>query len=67
MIRGSKVAREINLEKKRVLVPTLMDEEPFFTLPIVVVAALTVEATTMPTSVVSSLMATMNEPKEPII
>jgi hypothetical protein len=41
LIRGSMVAQEINLEEKRVHVPTLMVQEPFFTLP--VVATLTVQ------------------------
>jgi hypothetical protein len=35
LIRGSMVAREINLEEKRVHVPTPMVQEPFFTLPVV--------------------------------
>ena len=37
MIRGSMVARKISFEEKRVYVPTPMVQEPFFTLPIVVV------------------------------
>jgi len=32
MVRGSMVVREINLEEKRVHVPTLMVQEPFFSL-----------------------------------
>jgi hypothetical protein len=64
MIRGSKVAREISLEKKWIFVPTLMDEEQFFTLH---VAAPIVQATVVPTPIVSSPMATMNEPEEPVI
>lgn len=67
MIRGSKVAREISLEEKRVFMPTPIDEEPFFTLPIAAVAALTVQATVVPTPVVSSPVATINEPEEPVI
>ena len=34
MVRGSMIAREINLKKKRVYVPTLMVQEPFFSLPV---------------------------------
>jgi len=36
MIRGSMVARKIDLEEKRVFVPTPMIQEPFFSLPVVV-------------------------------
>ena len=46
------VVREINLEEKRVHVPTLMVQEPFFTLPVVV--APTVQDTVVTTPVVSS-------------
>jgi hypothetical protein len=35
LIRASMVAREINLEEKRVHVPTPLVQEPFFMLPIV--------------------------------
>ena len=37
MIRGSIVARKINFEEKQIYVPTLMVQEPYFTLPVVVV------------------------------
>ena len=37
MIRVSVVAREINFKEKRVYVPTPMVQEPFITLPVVVV------------------------------
>ena len=50
MVRGSMVVREINLEEKRVHVPTPMVQEPFFTLP--VVAAPTVQDTVVTTPVV---------------
>jgi hypothetical protein len=33
VIRGSTVPREIRLEEKLVYVPTLMVEEPFFSVP----------------------------------
>ena len=52
MIRGSMVAREINLEEKRVHVPTPMVQKPFFMLP--VVAAPTVQDTVVTAPVVSS-------------
>jgi hypothetical protein len=64
LIRGSKVAREINLEKKRVHAPTPMVQEPFFTLP--VVAAPIVQDTVVTAPVVSYLMMTMNEHEEPV-
>jgi hypothetical protein len=65
LVRGSMVAREINLEEKWVHVPTLMVQEPFFTLP--VIATPTVQDTVVTAPVVSSPMATMNEHKEPIL
>ena len=34
MVKGSMVAQEIDLEDKRVCVPTPMIEEPFFSLPV---------------------------------
>ena len=37
MVKGSMVGRQINLEEKRVYVPTPMVQEPFFTLPVVAV------------------------------
>ena len=51
MIRGSMVARKIDLEEKRVFVPTLMTQEPYFSLP--VVAAPIEQETAVPTPVVS--------------
>ena len=65
MIRGSMVAREINFEEKRVYVPTLMVQEPFFMLPVVAVP--TVQDTIVTTPVVSSLVATMNEHEELVL
>ena len=52
MIRGSMVARKIDLEEKRVFVPTPMTQEPYFSLP--VVAAPIEQETAEPTPVVSS-------------
>ena len=49
------VAQEIDLEEKRVCVPTPMTQEPFFSLP----------ADATPD--VTSLVATMNEDEEPIL
>jgi hypothetical protein len=59
------VAREINLEEKRIHVPTPMVQEPFFTLPIV--AGPTMQDTVVTTLVVSSPMAIMNKHEEPVL
>jgi hypothetical protein len=59
------VAREISLQEKRVYVPTLMVEEPFFTLCVVVTP--TVQDTIVPTPIASSLVATINEHEEPVL
>jgi hypothetical protein len=40
MMRGSMLAREIDLEEKRRCVPTLMIHEPFFKLPVLVAPTL---------------------------
>jgi hypothetical protein len=65
LIRGSMVVREINIKEKRVYVPTLMVQEPFFTLP--VVAAPTVQDTVVTAPVVSSPVATINKHEEPVL
>jgi hypothetical protein len=65
LIRGSMVAREINLEEKRVHMPTPMVQKPFFTL--LVVAAPTVQDTIVTAPVVSSPVATMNEHEEHVL
>jgi len=65
VVRGSMVAREINLEENRVYMPTLMIQETFFSLPIVV--APTVQDTIMTIPVVSSPVEIMNEEEEPVI
>ena len=79
MVRGSMVAREIDLEEKRVCVPTPMIKEPFFSLPVadaptipdVVVpapaAAPTVPDIVMPTPVVSCPAVATNDNREPIL
>ena len=56
MVRGSMVAREINLEEKRVFVPAPMVQEPIFTLPDD--AAPSVQDTVVAAPVVSSPMVT---------
>jgi hypothetical protein len=65
MVRGSMVAQEISLEEKRVHAPTLMIQEPFFS--ILAVAAPTVHDTAVTTPVVSSPVATMTENEEPVV
>jgi hypothetical protein len=65
LIRRSMIAREINLEEKRVHVPTPMVQEPFFMLSIV--AAPTVQDIVVTTPVVSSLVTTMIELEEPVL
>jgi hypothetical protein len=64
MIRGSMVAREIDLEEKRVYAPTPIIYEPFFSLP--AVAAPTVQDTVVPAPVVIPPVATMNDDEEPV-
>jgi hypothetical protein len=64
MMRGSMVAQEIDLEEKRVCVPTPMIQEPFFELPVLV--APIVRDTIVPTPVVSSPMVTVNDDEEPV-
>ena len=65
MIRGSMVAREIDLEEKRVYAPTPIIHEPFFSLP--AVAAPTVQDTVVPAPVVIPPVATINDDEEPIL
>jgi hypothetical protein len=59
------VAREIDLEEKRVYAPTPMIHEPFFSLP--AIAAPTVQDTVVPAPVVIPPVATMNDDEEPIL
>jgi len=59
MVRGSMVARKIDLEEKRVFVPTPMIQESFFALP--VAAAPTVQNTIVPALVVSSPVGNKSE------
>ena len=65
IVRGSMVAREINLEEKRVYAPTPMIHEPFFSLT--AVAAPIVSDTMVPAPVVIPSVATMNDDKEPVL
>ena len=64
MMRGSMVAREIDLEEKRAYAPTPMIQEPFFTLPAVAVP--TVRDTVVQVPVIVPSVITMNENKEPV-
>ena len=66
MVKGSMVAQEIDLEEKRVCVPTPMIEEPFFSLP-VAAAAPTIPDIVMPTPVVSSPAVETNVDREPVL
>jgi hypothetical protein len=59
------VAREIDLEEKRVYAPTLMFHEPIFSLPAVV--ALIVQDTMVSAPIVILAVATMNDHEEPIL
>ena len=65
MMRGGMVAREIDLEEKRVYAPTPMIHEPFFSLP--AVAAPIVQDTVVPAPVVIPPVATMNDDEEPVL
>ena len=64
MIRGSMVAREIDLKEKRVYAPTPIIHEPFFSLP--AVTAPTVQDTMVPAPVVIPPVATMNDDEESV-
>jgi hypothetical protein len=66
MMRGSVVARKIDLEEKRVCAPTLMIQEPFFELP--AVAAPTMQDTMVQAPIVTPPVATMNDDdEEPVL
>ena len=64
MMRGSMVAREIDLEEKRVYAPAPIIHEPFFSL--LAVAAPTVQDTVVPAPVVIPPVVTMNDDEEPV-
>ena len=59
------VAREIDLEEKRVYAPTPMIHESFFSLH--AIAALIVQDTVVPAPVVIPPVATMNDDEEPVL
>jgi hypothetical protein len=59
------VAREIDLEEKRIYVPNPMIQKPIFELPAVV--APTMQDTVVPAPVVIPPMATMNDDEEPVL
>jgi hypothetical protein len=65
MMRGSTVARKIDLEEKQVCVPTPMTQELFLKIPILV--APTVWDTVVPTPVVSSPVMTVNNDEKPVL
>jgi len=58
------VARKIDLEEKRVFVPTPMTQEPYFCLPVAVAPA--VQSTVVPTPIVSSPNMAANENEDSI-
>jgi len=65
MVRGSMVAREIDLEEKRVYVPTPMIQEPFFSL--LVAGAPIIPDIVMPTRIVNSPAVATNDNREPVL
>ncbi|XP_066320479.1 uncharacterized protein [Miscanthus floridulus] len=65
MMRGSMVAREIDLEEKQVYAPTPMVWEPFFELP--AAATPTTQDVVVPAPVVIPPMAITNEDEEPMV
>jgi hypothetical protein len=76
VIRWSTVPREIQLEEKRVCVPTLMVAKLFFSVPAVVIPMVQGSVVAEPVvdspvpvaaiSIVGSLMAEVDEEEEPI-
>ena len=65
LMRGSMLAREIDLEVKQVYAPTPMIHEPIFSLH--AVATPTVQDTMVSAPVVILTVATMNENEEPVL
>jgi hypothetical protein len=63
-MRGSMVARKIDLEEKRVHAPNLMIQEPFFSLP--VVPAPTIPEVAVQAPVVTPPVTTRCEDSEPV-
>jgi hypothetical protein len=76
VVRGSTISREIRLEEKWVYVPTLMVQEPFFSIPAVVTAIVQGSVVAIPvvdslvtmvaTHILDSPMAEIDEEEEPI-
>lgn len=64
MMRGSTVARKVDLKEKRVHAPNPMTQEPFFSL--LVVDAPTIPEIVVPTPVATPHMTTMSEGPEPV-
>lgn len=64
MMRGSMVARKIDLEEKRVHAPNPMTQEPFFALPCAPVP--TIPAIVVQAPIVTPPMTTMSENSEPV-
>ena len=65
LMRGSMVAREIDLKEKRVYAPTPIIHGPIFSLP--TVAAPIVQDTVVSAPVVFLPVATMNDHNEPVL
>jgi hypothetical protein len=65
MMRGSVVARKIDLEEKRAYAPNLMIQEPFFELS--AIAAPTMQDTVVSAPVVIPPVVTMNDDEEPVL
>ena len=59
------VAREIDLEEKRVCVPTPMIQEPFFSLPVAIAPA--IPNIVVPTPIVSCPAVATNDNMEPVL
>jgi hypothetical protein len=64
MMRGSTVARKIDLEEKRVRAPNPMIHVPFLSLP--VIPAPTIPEVTVQAPVVTPPMTTMSDDPEPV-
>jgi hypothetical protein len=61
MIKGSKVLREVDLQKKGMCVPIPMVEEPYFSIPVVAPPAVVPTGGETPATNVASPSATTTE------
>jgi hypothetical protein len=61
MIKGSKVLREVDLQKKRTYVPIPMVEEPYLSIPVVVPPTVVTIRGETPAANIVSLSATTTE------